>query len=597
MNIEKIAVDTISLTVSRSDFLVPDFNSGDRGPSWDGDIEVYKTAGANHTKNDLDIKIPIQVKGKISENLKKKTIHYPVQISDLRNYLQVGGTVYFVVYINSSGDKTQIYYASLLPFELKKILEKYGSQATRQIQLTALPKKKDEMTDIFLCFARDMKRQKAAISCASVTIEDLAKDGILNEISFGYTTVSRKHEMPFEHLFDHGAYIYAKLPYGIELPIDHFEKITCAKTKRSVPVTVDGKIFYPDFEVVYKKNIAELHLGKSIILTFNRKEAKSRFDFSLSGTLSERIKDAEFIVEAMTAQKFNVGDAVYPLDNPESETSSFDLPKLKNYLEWLKSVKKMLDVLRVKDDLDFSKLTKLDKQNIETLKSAVLDKEAVPLKNNGEIFGVYTIANLKILVCTSKHKEQDNLFNIYGFNDAPVEMRVSGENGEEYPLSYYVILTKDSLLKCCNIDYEAMLQHIKKVPFSDKYCNRLNQLLLELLRAYDESNPPRKDILHAGLKLSEWLKDNDPYFEKEILTLNYYQTVKRIRPLEQTEIQDILSITENSSAREEFYVGAYILLGNFVAAKIHFDVLPSEMQEIFRTYPIFHLWKQESQEK
>ena len=136
---KKVAVDTVSLAISKSDYLVPHINSGDREPSWDGDIEVYKKSGSTHSKKDLDKKIPIQVKGKVSTRFREKTISYPVQISDMRNYLRIGGTVYFVVYMDSSGEKTQIYYVPMLPFELKKILDRYGTQRTRHIQMKMLP--------------------------------------------------------------------------------------------------------------------------------------------------------------------------------------------------------------------------------------------------------------------------------------------------------------------------------------------------------------------------------------------------------------------------------------------------------------------------
>ena len=120
MDIEKVAVNTVALAISKSNYLVPNINSGDKEPSWDGDIEVYNKAGVNHNKSDLNIKIPVQVKGKLSDSPRKKTIKYPVEISDLRNYLQAGGTIYFVVYMDSSGENSQIYYADMLPFELKK---------------------------------------------------------------------------------------------------------------------------------------------------------------------------------------------------------------------------------------------------------------------------------------------------------------------------------------------------------------------------------------------------------------------------------------------------------------------------------------------
>ena len=68
MDIEKIAVNTVALALSKSDYLKPNIHSEDKELSWDGDIEVYKKAGSMHSKSDLDIKIPVQVKGKFLIN-------------------------------------------------------------------------------------------------------------------------------------------------------------------------------------------------------------------------------------------------------------------------------------------------------------------------------------------------------------------------------------------------------------------------------------------------------------------------------------------------------------------------------------------------
>lgn len=315
--------------------------------------------------------------------------------------------------------------------------------------------------------------------------------------------------------------------------------------------------------------------------------------FSLKGTLSERIKNEEFITEFLAAQQFRAGNSVCSLRGLlTEELKTFRLPDLKEHLEWLKTVKKMLDTLHVKDDLDCSNLTKTDEHNILMLRAAILDKQAVSLAKTDAVFGIYTIANLEILLCFLRCSDEKNLYHVYSFNDTPYSLEEEGENGEVYPSSFYAIPTMDSILKCCSIDYEAMLRHIKGIPFSETYSFHLNQLLLQLLSAYDESRPPRKDILDAALNLSEWLKDSDPCSEKEILILNYYQALKRKRPLEEPEIHDILSIIENKAAREELYAGAYILIGHYTAAKIHFNLMSSEAREIFRTNPIFHLWKQ-----
>lgn len=94
MDSEKIATNHVELAISKADHLVSHINSNDKEPSWDGDVEVYKKSGHVHAKADLILKVPVQVKGHIKPNLKKKSIKYSIQYSDLRNYLYVGGTIF-----------------------------------------------------------------------------------------------------------------------------------------------------------------------------------------------------------------------------------------------------------------------------------------------------------------------------------------------------------------------------------------------------------------------------------------------------------------------------------------------------------------------
>ena len=70
-----------------------------------------------------------------------------MDISDLRNYLNVGGTVFLVVYVDEDGDNSQIYYNTLLPFELRRLVSRYGEQKSKQIELKALSKKKSDIAD------------------------------------------------------------------------------------------------------------------------------------------------------------------------------------------------------------------------------------------------------------------------------------------------------------------------------------------------------------------------------------------------------------------------------------------------------------------
>lgn len=197
-------------------------------------------------------------------------------------------------------------------------------------------------------------------------------------------------------------------------------------------------------------------------------------------------------------------------------------------------------------------------------------------------FESYTVTRSKISTVIRFGK------GIYDFNYVPLICREFDKNDKEYPSTHFVMLNKDAMLKYCNIDYNALLDAVQHVPFSKDYSHSLNALLLEMLKAYDESKNSRIELLSTATTLALWIKDSDPYTEHPIAILNYLQSVKRSRTLTSTEQAEILSLIEAAQDNESIYVGAYLLLDNPVAAKIHFDKLPEESQKFFESCPIYH---------
>lgn len=72
--------------------------------------------------------------------------------------MYVGGTIFFVVYVNDSGNRAAIYYVKLLPYDLKKYLKTYDGTPYKEksIELKEFPKKKNDITDVFLDFVHHM---------------------------------------------------------------------------------------------------------------------------------------------------------------------------------------------------------------------------------------------------------------------------------------------------------------------------------------------------------------------------------------------------------------------------------------------------------
>lgn len=592
MNSEMQAVSYINLAISKTDYLIPHINANDREPSWDGDVEVYRKAGDTHAKADLIIKVPVQIKGHKATNLNKQTITYPVEYSDMENFLTLGGTVFIVVYVDEEGEHHKIYYTEFLPFGLKRLIRKHKGKTTqtKNITMKEMPTSKTEISDLFLGFARNMKKQRSTIYSEELSLEEIVKKGNVPELSFGFSHVPQKDLTPFDLMLRGNLYLYAKMPHGVELTVEHIETIEMTGTNIDAPVTANGKLFYMQYAVVYKKDVIELKFGKSTTHTINRTEHnKQNFTFTLSGTLQERIRDEEFIIEALTAGQFEVGGTVCPLNEATpDELASFDIPRRIEHLEWLRTVKKTLDALDIREDLDCSELSKKDEGNLHLLKSAVIDGETVKLTGADSVFGFFNIANLHILVCVVK---KDDGYNIYSYNDTPLDIKVTSENGHTYSSSCYVLLKKEAILKASNINYSKMMDNIKSVEPSAQYFDQLTMLLLEFLKAYDKSNPRQNNILDAATDLAEWLLSNDTYTPREILLLNYYQTIRRQRTLTRNEINDLLELVESATISEDIYTGAYLLLDDETAANIHYARISEDEQMYFLEYPICAFWK------
>lgn len=593
MNIETMGVNLVRLALGKTDYLVPNINENDREPSWDGNVEVYRKAGNTHNKEDLMLRVPIQVKGHINNNLKKKTISYSVDIADLRNYLNDGGTVFLVVYTDEEGEHSQIYYNSLLPYDLRRMIDKYGHQKSKRITLQALPKKKNEIADVFLFAAHHIKKQKPAINSDPVSIDELIESGKLSEITFGYTSINKEID-PIEYLLDHDTYIYAKLPFGLELPIDHIQRFDSAGYDTHMTVSVNGEVCYNQVSVTHTTNKVVFKIGESTTVTIDNKTEKAHFSFSLSGTLSQRIIDEDYIIRAIEAKKCEINGIAYNFTNlTQEKIDAFQISERKQHLEWLKSIQALLIELDVTEELDCDAVSTEDDGLLRVLVESVLGNKYVVFDgfSKDDYFPEFQIANLRIKLCAYTENGKTIFFN---YSNAPLTFGFTNSLGESIEASYHVFLKKDSMLSCCNINYEKLVNHIKTYPITPDYSDSLIALLLHMLDAYDKyegCDMTKQVILDGAINLSEWLKSFDKYASKDLLDLNYYQTIKRSRDLTASEIQVLHSIIEGNPSREDIYVGAYILLDDSLSAENHFKGLCEEEKTTFLTYPISRLWK------
>lgn len=134
VKIEKGAVEELRRAIRLHDRMDELLNEDDKGPSWDGDIYLYNN---NDLKAEhIQYRIPTQIKGKCdSRLLNRKSITYPVEYKNLRNYFNNGGVCYFVIAISNDGEKASIFYNALTPIKLQSLLK--GNEHKRPEQTKA----------------------------------------------------------------------------------------------------------------------------------------------------------------------------------------------------------------------------------------------------------------------------------------------------------------------------------------------------------------------------------------------------------------------------------------------------------------------------
>ncbi|WP_405381128.1 DUF4365 domain-containing protein [Phascolarctobacterium sp.] len=589
MDIEKLAVSKLDDIFSKTDLLQSNISKNDKDPSWDGFIEVYKKRGNVHSKKDLIKRVPIQVKGHMTDTKGQKFIKYPIDTSDLRNYLCEGGTVFIVVYLDKQGECTGIYYVSLLPYDIKQQRKKLDKQETISFRLDPLPQGKKELSNLFLNIAKDIIKQKSYIDMSDDAIEKLKEKGKTSKVSVTFSSICANDERPFESLLGKSAYFYADVVDGIKIPIGRVQRIDSIRTEHICSVLVGDKQYYSSIGIEFRNDDDTLiTLGKRIFLSFdNANGILKRIDIKDTDIFDDYYRDEEFLVKAFAIGRISIDGKEISLEELFSEhideiRETFNGEKLKE----LTIVKKLLELLDVSQPMNCKMLNQQALKNITMLKKAIVDKEKVNIDINCNGINKVSIGNLYVLVVAIR-EVASKMVTVLNFNDADIKM----EAEEHELLSKYMLLNEEDFLKVSNINYSKLYTDVTSYLPTTAYCAAVIDLILNLLNAYDDSQDARKDILQSAKALAKWIYDVGDDTNKVIAKLNYLQAVKRERELNVEETAELLEIIENSHNDEEIYFGAYLLRNDLQAAKYHFNKMSKESQNKYRLMPIFRFWE------
>lgn len=582
MDIEKLATAALKKSISQTDYLSDFVNDGDKEPSWDGNIYIY----ADKTKSKKGIrKIPVQVKGEVREKFPcNKAPKYNVSVIDLDNWLRDGGVMLFVVYLDSTGEESTIYYRGLTPV-LIRIFQKCSHQKKKiSIPLWRFPQDNKGKVSALGHFFENMKKQTSFATAPLYSTEEMARDGLLESITVSTTSYRNGRNTDIMSVFfSDDVYMYANIKGStvpqplLEVPIDIH-----VGTELIGDISVGGKTYYSEYRLVRYTEGMDVVIGKSITLTLFADKSNGKLNFKLAGTLSDYIRDTECMISVIECGQMSITGKVFNFSDIEKEKEN----QYRQMLAYFLDVKKMLDLLGVNKELQPEDLSEQDEKNLRNFTNALVYNKPILFQGseNDLVYGRFKIANLNICIWADKEKEGYRLQSFFSKHKIVLFDSYDTEKKKPYSISHYVLLKKNDFLEIDNIDYEEIAADIEENDTSPVVAEQLTLFMLEMLKAYDEQKEKDIRLLDLANDYCLWL-ESIPDGATDITTLNRLQVSKRSRDLLPKEIE-LLRELRKSNHELSVRCGANLLLGKMESAQDCFDEMSEEGKKAFIEYPI-----------
>lgn len=591
--IETLSVNAVKNSIVMSDFLDQFIADNDKEPSWDGFVYIYGERSKEKSK--LKGRMPVQVKGVNNNDHSNEVISYSMSTVDLRNYLNDGGCVLFVVYIGNCGMTNKIYYAELTPVKLKRLLKEAGIQGYKTIHLKEFPVDGDKKANIFLNCLQNCQKQasfKDGELRGLKELRELKEQGMLENIVVPVSSVGETD--PQMELIKNEVYLYAQVK-GSSIPQPFDIILQDIQTHQTIDalVTIDDRVFYTNFRIIRSVKRTTICYGDSLKVIFDENSTLAEINYKNSDKIRILARDLDFMLNFLEKGYFKVDDNIIPFDYDGMKDTNFDKVKERELLSWAQEIVRILDALGCADDIDVNDMKDADWKNLFELKAVLLDKKTIKgLKKDLPSAASLKVGKLRFAISFQQCKEKGS-YEVYDFFnlDHPILVEDKNNIGKMIPVFRASLLHENDFLTLSNMNFDILLPEFQKTERCSETFNRATEFLLRLLNAYDIAEEPRKTkILNVCKAFIKWMEEaSDEELEYSIKMLNILQTVKRYRNLNRNEIEILYSIAENKEVGEACKAGAYLLLEQQQAAEIHLAKLSKEEQEKFKKYPIYHL--------
>lgn len=584
--IELLAVNAVEDYFTKIERINPMIPFADKEPSWDGFLYLYPDDSMK--KETMIGRIPVQVKGKTGEFV--ESLSYPINTSDLRNYMREGGCIYFVVLINDRQER-KIFYRMLIPVELQNILKGKEQQKSINVKMKPL-EDSDDVYHSLVDFYRDMKKQTGS-PIKTLSLKDLV-DGNYDTFRFSLPGFDASKESLESFITRKAICLYVKSTDANASDIPIREGRCFLKLIQNVKqaVSVNGTVFYNSFEKTNEKNKVILGIGHCLKVAFDSQNPiEMSVNIKLEATeLKAMTQDIRFVLAAIGNRSFNIGD--FQVDIPSDDESQKLYNLLKGEYVRLQRVEILLERLHVIKGLDLSTMQKADWETLNILMAGILDEKELTLNVKESRLHNIKVGNLMFLLIACRQKS--GKFRIFDYFTPPSALKLISPEG--YEASKYAVLGVDGYVRYDNIDFSNILPSISALKAKHEYVlDYARYEVFNMLKAcgkLDDDSKKRTILLNMSSDIIDWMieetKDAD---EKQAYECYAYLVKFWKNSLTEEDIATLNGILYSGKGDDSLKANVALLLKNKSAFDVFYSKMTKEEIEGFKESPFEELRK------
>ena len=577
--IETLGVSYLATFINRNKLLQTYFDNNDKTPAWDGEIHVLKNA--SEKKSEIFGRVPVQIKATKRKNNSMKS--FPVDMRDLELYSKNGGVVLFVVWLDENSNLRDIFYKSLPPFSIKKLIKisklknKPANYKTLSVQIHKLDEQK--IYSMLVDFVTNSQKQHSFINIDGMSIENIPNNKEIKLYFYG-----QGHEGIFNYQKEHDLFLYLRDPEtDIEIPLEN--SIEIVETFEATDLIIEiGDYIFDDVERHYfPDGGVQLHFGEGFKISFNNGKAQPKFNYSRPNMLSDAIKCTQALKELGNIGFFTLNGTSIELDERSlSDIHSLDLD---SHIKELLKISNFTKKMGIKKELDLSLFNEQSQRNLNILNSGLVLKKKVTLNyEESKLFNL-KIANIHISTLYEFHGDNNGTM-IDIFSETPWCRR-----GEDEDISLFEVFRPEDWLTIDNCNFDSVIASYQRLVDYSVENVSADDTIIKIVAAADmtEEVSKKEELLTWAQRLSDWnlnhLKGNS------ISIINDLQIKSRNRELDNTEMESLTKILLNNQDNDEICFGVSVLLKSKPQADLFWTKLDKETKERYQDYPIYNLYK------